>query len=202
MKLLLILIFLTHSFFLFCQQTKNLITKNDTIEVLQKIVRYENSISMPGVGYSGMPSRQWYSSAFLISLTTVDELRQMTKDTSASLKLCAYIGLVYYNYPEITLIRKHLSTDSTEISSLEGCVFDRTTVNYAVNHIEDWNIINPMRELLKVLEIDKNYRNELFSEIISGKKIKRYTQLIQALPPTTQLFVHSPMLDVFHHIVR
>ena len=160
---------LTLSLFSFSQQNKS-----DTIRVLQEIVRHGNSISMPGLGYSSIPSRQWYSSAFLISLATTDELIEMTRDTNASVRLCAFIGLVYYNYSGLPTIRKSLSGDTTTIASYEGCIFGETTVGYAVNHIENWNAVKPMGKLLDKMNLDKEYRQELFDAIVQRKKIKRY----------------------------
>jgi hypothetical protein len=169
MKSAFLFVCLTLSLFSFSQQNKR-----DTIKVLQEIVRHGNSISMPGLGYGSVPSRQWYSSAFLISLVTTDELVEMTRDANASLRLCAFIGLVYYNYSGLPTIRKSLSGDTTTIASYEGCIFGQTTVDYAVNHIEDWNSVKPMGQLLNKMNLDKVYRQELFDAIVHRKKIKRY----------------------------
>jgi hypothetical protein len=169
MKYLFNLILLTLSFSSFSQ-----VSAVDSIETLKEIVRHENSISMPGIGYGGVPSRQWYSSAFLISLVNPDELVQMINDTSASLRLYAFIGLVYNNYSELSSIKKQLSSDTTILRSFEGCIIDRTTVSYAVNHIEEWNAVHPMKKLLHKMSIDKIYRAELFEALVHKKKIRRY----------------------------
>ncbi|HEX6849709.1 MAG TPA: hypothetical protein VF144_22130, partial [Chitinophagaceae bacterium] len=121
MKFIFLFISLTFTFRSFSQWTKS-----DTVKTLQEIVRHENSISMPGVGYGGVPSRQWYASAFLISIVTTDELLEMTKDTNEGIRLCSFIGLVYKNYPDLPSVKKLLSNDTTTILSLEGCIIDRT----------------------------------------------------------------------------
>lgn len=172
MKFTLLFISLALSFHSFSQWTKS-----DTVKTLQDIVRVENSISMPGVGYGGVPSRQWYASAFLIGLVTTDELLEMTKDTNEGLRLCAFIGLTYYSYPDLDLVRKFLSGDTTTILSIRGCVIDMTSVSYAVNHIEQWNSINPMKPLLQRMSAENEYRDKLFDALVHKKKIIRYNQL-------------------------
>ena len=143
---------------------------------MQKIIRHENSISMPGVGYGGVPSRQWYASAFLISLVTTTELFEMTKDTSEGLRLCAFIGLTYYKYPDLDLVRQSLTGDTTTILSPEGCVIDETTVGYAINHIEQWNTIYPMKQLLGRMIADSEYRSKLLNALVYKKRIVRFNQ--------------------------
>src|SRR5258705_7928077 len=132
---------------------------------------------MPGVGYGGVPSRQWYASAFLISSVTTDELLEMTKDPSEGLRLCAFIGLAYYKYPYLNLVRQTLTGDTTTILSLEGCVIDETTIGYAVNHIEQWNTTNPMKLLLQRMRADNEYRDKLFDALVHKKRIVRFNQL-------------------------
>ena len=172
MKFIFLSTFLTLSICSFSQSTKK-----DSIRILQEIVRNENSISMPGVGYGVVPSRQWYASAFLISLVTADELLEMTKDTNEGLRLSAFIGLIYSNYHDLPSIKKTLSGDTTTILSLEGCVIEWTTVGYAANHIERWNAVIPMKELLQKMSVDNDYREDLFDALIHKTKIKRYNQL-------------------------
>ena len=170
----LFIILLTFSFATYCQTKNKLKTTTDSIHLLQKIVRDGQLISTSGVGYANTQSRQWYSFAFLLSLTTKDELLKMVQDNSPCLRLYAYIGLIHFKYSDIADVKKYLSADTSQISSVEGCILHITTIGKAVNNITNWYAERQMNDFLLALQNDKKYKSQLFQNIVNQEQIKRY----------------------------
>jgi hypothetical protein len=118
-KILAIFIFLT-PFLSFCQGEK---ARVDSIYKLKSIIQNNNIVASQGVGYAGMPSRHWYSFSFLLSLSTNDELLEMTYDSTAAVRLYAYIGLVHNKYSYLEIVKKRLLSDTAYLYSIEGCIW-------------------------------------------------------------------------------
>ncbi len=167
MRHFLLVIFSIFTLTCYSQDKVELITKSDTIRLLQQIIREGKMISTSGVGVAGMPSKQWYSFAFLLSLVNKDQLFEMTKDTSACLRLHVYIGLLHLKYPNIDKVKSYLSTDTTRLSSIEGCLLGNTTVQTAITEINHWYVRREMSHFLTSIQTNHEYRKIVFDQIIT-----------------------------------
>ena len=158
------------------QTVGKLSSRTDSIQILQSILRKGNFISSQGIGFANLPSRQWYSFAFLLSLSTNEELLQLTYDSSACLRLMGFIGLTYKSFVGIPEVKKRLTHDTTSLTSFAGCIIEKTTVAKGVNQISNWYSENSVNELLVALQTNREYKSQLFIDILRNRRIKNYSR--------------------------
>lgn len=150
-------------------------TRLDSIAKIKGVLQKDNIVATQGVGYAGMPSRHWYSFAYLLWLCTDEELVQMTYDSSPAVRLYSYIALVHKKYSNLPTIEKRLSLDTAQLSSIEGCILDKTAVAKGVASINNWYHEKSTNAIIMILQKDAVYRMNLYGDIIDKKSIRRYT---------------------------
>lgn len=149
-------------------------SRSDTIRTLQAIIREQNCISTPGVGYAGSPSAPWYAAVFLISQASTDELLRMTHDTSAGLRVCAFAGLSYQHYPGLQKLKKEMAKDTAVLRSIEGCVIGEISAGFAVNFVERWMAKETMDKLWKRIAAEPAYRKNLYHALVNKERPEPY----------------------------
>jgi hypothetical protein len=147
-------------------------TRFDSIAAIKTVLQKDNIIATRGVGYASMPSRHWYSFAYLLSVSTDEELLQLTYDSTPAVRLYSYIALTHSKYSEIKLVKDRLSNDTSELSTFEGCIFGTTTVSNGISTISNWYNEKSTTAIVTSIQNDPAYRRQLFSDIIHKKKIR------------------------------
>lgn len=150
-------------------------TRQDSIAAIKAVLQKDNIVATQGVGYAGMPSRHWYSFAYLLLLCSDEELVQMTSDSSPAVRLYSYIALVHNKYNNLTAIKNRLSADTASLSSFEGCILDKTTVAKGLASISNWYNEKSTTATIASLQKDETYRHNLYGDIVNKKPIRRYT---------------------------
>lgn len=171
MKQLFVSLLLAVSLGSFAQTGQKLTTHKDSIDALVQVIRDGKMISSQHVGFTGAPSPQWYSSAFLANLATIDDLLEMIKDSSPAVRYSGYIGLLYNKYPDINLVTKKFLADSTEVSTIAGCIANATTIRSLVQQKGNWY---PAELLTNFWQQSDAHKSSIFDAVISRKPIKGY----------------------------
>lgn len=108
-------------------------TRSDTINAIKKAMRERRSIEAAGIGFLGMPSKQYHRYYFLKTICTTQEWLEMVNDSSACIRLYSYYALKCKGYNQLDSIKHKLSSDTTVLHYQETCVTRGTTVARAVN---------------------------------------------------------------------
>jgi hypothetical protein len=153
-------------------QGKKYRSHTDSVNALMNIIGNSNTITSSAVGFAGSPSNTWYAFAYLTSIATEKELLEMTKDKNPVLKLYAYTSLLHKNYKHIDKVKKQLSTDTTSVKTLSGCIMGNTTVAKAVEDPGTWYYSGSIDEFEKAIKKDKKYKKELYTALVNNKPVK------------------------------
>ena len=110
----------------------------DSIDIVKTLMRKDGSVTSYATGIGGTQSKQFQRFVYLVNYLNSDEFLQLTKDTSACLKIYAYAGLTYKRYKKIALIKTQLQNDSTLVPYMAGCLGGNVQTNAIISNLKQW----------------------------------------------------------------
>ena len=146
----------------------------DSIHNVKYLIQKHNTVSSEGVGLLQSPSKYWYAFAYMLHLSTNEELEQMTHDESPALRIYSYAGLIYNKYSNLKNIKKRLHTDKESVNTFFGCISNKEmdVANCTKQFIKNYHE-NSIASILSILKNDEKYRNQLYDDLMNDRKIQR-----------------------------
>jgi len=139
---------------------------SDSIDIVKTLMRKDGSVTSYATGIAGTQSKQFQRFVYLVNYLKVDEFIELTKDTSACLRIYAYAGLTYNRYKRIAAIKTQFQKDSTLIPYIAGCVGGNVRSNAIISNLKQWYNNKTVASALKQQVDSKTfwYTNFVFSD--------------------------------------
>ena len=151
------------------QNSLSLTSKADTINYLINLIQKDGLVSSPGTDFAGAPSKQYCRFVFLLSMTDNNQLLDLLNNSKGCLRIYAFMGLYHNKYDLLYKTKEILKSDSTEVSSVSGCLYGTTTIAKAVDEIEQWYWKFQTDQLLSLISSNKEFRNSQFNWVADSK---------------------------------
>lgn len=145
-------------------------TREDSISNIKKVIKV---FSTEGVGYANAASKSWYAYIYLHHSLSNEELVTLTDDKAAEIRIYAFMALAYNNYEQIEDVRNRLGSDNEIVFTVQGCIAQNDELKSIVNFAKNWNFDNAVSRTLKLFDKDKDYKNQIYLDLINDRPIKR-----------------------------
>ena len=137
----------------------------DSIELVKSIMRKDKEFTSYGTGPHGKISKQYQRFIFLLNRLSINELLELSNDSSGCIRLYAFTGLVHKNYRGTKEIRANLLGDSTKIPVMIGCGGGNVYMYAMLKSFNQWYDRKFVTRLLKEQDKQKEfwYKNYVFA---------------------------------------
>lgn len=175
-KILSIVFFLFLGLKAICQDSIILKTKEDTLQLLIQKITDEGGLSSPFVGPVGKPAMQYKIFIYLLYVANNDDLVKIINDNVGSIRLYAFMGLLYKKYDRLSEIKELLKNDTTKIGTLATCVVSSSTIKNELESISNWYGKEYIDTILPYFDKYIEFKNDYFEQIVlyqTSKELER-----------------------------
>ena len=151
-----------------CQETPTLETKQDSVNLLVKLIEQNGKVTSPATGPLGFGSEQYLRFVFLLEMMSNEELVELVNSSNKCMRVYAYMGLYHNKYNNLTVVQKILESDSTRILTISGCTIEQTTIAEIIPNITHWYWEASTHRIIENHKNSSFFRKEEFRDVISG----------------------------------